>query len=81
MSQLIGGWNNLYFLSGKSRSCDAFVQPVFFLAGNHARNGMTIFFKFKNLFSFQIIIIILHSNIQIQSTRVFEKEDHEVIPI
>ena len=28
-----------------------------------------------------IIIIILYSNIQIQSTIVFEKEDHEVIPI
>ena len=25
-------------------------------------------------------LIILYSNIQIQSTRVFEKEDHEVIP-
>ena len=28
-----------------------------------------------------ILIIILYSNIQIQSTRVFEKEDHEVIPM
>ena len=28
-----------------------------------------------------LIIIILYSNIQIQSTRVFEKEDHEVIPM
>ena len=51
VSQLVGGWNTLYFLGGKS--CDAFVQPAFFLAGNHARNGMTIFVKFKNLFSLQ----------------------------
>ena len=51
VSQLVGGWNTLYFLGRKS--CNAFVQPAFFLAGNRARNGVTIFFKFKNLFTLQ----------------------------
>ena len=29
------------------KSCDAFVQPAFFLAGNRARNGMAVV-AFKN---------------------------------
>ena len=39
----------LYFLGGKS--CDAFVQPEYYLAGNRARNGVTIVVAFKNLFT------------------------------
>ena len=39
----------LYFLSEKS--CDAFVQPAFFLVGNRARNGVAIVVAFKTLFT------------------------------
>ena len=35
----------LYFLGGKS--CDAFVEPAFFLVGNRARNGVAIVVAFK----------------------------------
>ena len=35
----------LYFLGGKS--CDAFVQPAFFLVENRARNGVAIVVAFK----------------------------------
>ena len=33
------------------KSCDAFVQPAFFLAGNCARNGVSNVVAFRNLFS------------------------------
>ena len=43
------GRSMLYFLGGKS--CDAFVQLAFFLAGNRARNCVVIVVAFKNLFA------------------------------
>ena len=43
--QLVGERSRLYFLGGKS--CDAFVQPAFFLVGNRARNGVAIVVAFK----------------------------------
>ena len=49
----------LYYLGGKS--CDAFVQPTFFLAGNRTRNGVATVVAFKNLF-------ILGTCFQLQST-------------
>ena len=49
----------LYFLGRKS--CDAFVQPVFFLAGNRTTNGMAIFVEFKNLFTLQTSFQVFHS--------------------
>ena len=33
------------------KSCDAFVQPAFFLAGNRSRNGVANVIAFKNLFT------------------------------
>ena len=33
------------------KSCDAFVQPAFFVAGNCARNGVANVVAFRNLFS------------------------------
>ena len=33
------------------KSCDAFMQPEFFLVGNRARNGVANVIAFKNLFS------------------------------
>ena len=47
--QPVGGRCLLYFLGGKS--CDTFVQPAFFLAGNCVRNGVAIVVAFKHLFS------------------------------
>ena len=35
------------------KSCDAFVQPVLFLAGNRARNGVANVITFKNLFTLE----------------------------
>ena len=38
--QPVGGRSMSYFLGGKS--CDGFVQPEFFLAGNRARNDVAV---------------------------------------
>ena len=38
---------SVIFLGGKS--CDAFVQPAFFLAENRVRNGVVIVVAFKHL--------------------------------
>ena len=35
------------------KSCDAFMQPAFFLAGNRARNGVAKVVAFKNLFTLE----------------------------
>ena len=49
----------LYFLGGKS--CDASVQPAFFLAGNRAGNGVAIVVAFKNLFTLGTCFQLFHS--------------------
>ena len=38
----------LYFIG---KSCNAFVQPAFFLVGNSASNFVAIVVAFKNLFT------------------------------
>ena len=43
-----GGRSMLFYIGGKS--CGAFVQPVFFLAENRTRNGVTTVVAFKNFF-------------------------------
>ena len=49
----------LYFLGGKS--CDAFVQPAFFLVGNRAGNDVAIVVAFKNLFTLGTCFQLFHS--------------------
>ena len=49
----------LYYLGGKS--CDAFVQTAFFLAGNRTRNGVTTVVAFKNLFILGTCFQLFHS--------------------
>ena len=48
-------------ISSCGKSCDAFVQPAFFLAGNRTTNGMAIFVEFKNLFTLQTSFQVFHS--------------------
>ena len=53
-------------------------RPFESLITDVSRKGMLLSY----VLSFSVsMVIILYSNIQIQGTRVFEKEDHEVIPI
>ena len=37
------------------------MQPAFFLAGNHARNGVRIVVAFKNLFTLGTCFQVFHS--------------------
>ena len=51
------------------KSCDAFVHPAFFSAGNRARNGVANVVAFENLFTLEVssilsIKVMLHETIR-----------------
>ena len=48
-------------ISSCGKSCDAFVQPAFFLAGNRARNTVATVVAFKNLSTLGTCFQLFHS--------------------